>query len=45
MNCYNESPAECPFSNYRSKLLLEYLKYWGCRKKNVGNEEEANDGS
>jgi len=30
------SPAWCSFSNYRSRLILGYLKFWRCRKKNVG---------
>jgi len=42
MNSDIGSPARCPFSNYRSRLILEYLKLWGCRKKNpVVQEEEA----
>jgi len=25
-----------PFSNFRSRVMLEFLKLWGCRKKNMG---------
>jgi len=40
MNNDNGSPTRCPFSNYRSRLILGYLKLWGCRKKNVRVQEE-----
>jgi len=40
MNSDKGSPTWCPVSNYRSRLILEYLKLWGCRKKNVGVQEE-----
>jgi len=30
----------CPFQNFRSRVMLEFLKLWGCRKKNVGEKEE-----
>jgi len=40
MNSDNESATWCPFSNCKSRLILGYLKFWGCRKKNVGVKEE-----
>jgi len=47
MNSDKGSPAWCPFSNYRSRLILEYLKLWGaggktwrCRKKKPQNGYE-----
>jgi len=40
MNNNNGSPTRCLFSNYRSILILGYLKFWGYRKKNVGVQEE-----
>jgi len=36
MNSNKGSPAWCPFSNYRSKLILEYFKLWGARRKTWG---------
>jgi len=35
----NGSPTRCPFSNYRSRSILEYLKLWW-RKKNLGVQEK-----
>jgi len=40
MNSDSGNAERCPFSNYRSRLMLEYLQLWGCRKKNMGVEEE-----
>jgi len=39
MNSYH-TPPRCPFPNKSSSPVLEFLKLWGCRKKNVGVQEE-----
>jgi len=36
MHSDNGSSAQCPFSNYRSMLILEYLKLWGAGRKTWG---------
>jgi len=41
MNSDKESPGRCPFSNYRSRLILGYLKLWGGGRRSQGKTETA----
>ena len=40
-NSVKPTPPWCSFSNKRSRPILEFLKLWRCRKKNVAVQEET----
>jgi len=40
MNSGKESSARCPFSDNRLRSVLGYLKLWGCKKKNMEEQEK-----